>query len=147
MPLNYDTVYGMIKIVMDTNVLFAGLYSADGASFQVLQHLAGGRLQMVLSTPLLFEYEDVLKRNQLLLNLQSAEIEAVLDNLCAFSQYQKVYFLWRPYLPDAKDDLVLELAVAAQIKTIVTHNLKDFVGIDKFGVEAITPKTLLERLA
>jgi hypothetical protein len=37
--------------------------------------------------------------------------------------------------------------VAAQIKTIVTHNLKDFVGIDRFGVEAITPKTLLERLA
>lgn len=147
MPLDYHTVYGMIKIVMDTNVLFAGLYSADGASFQVLQHLAAGRLQMVLSTPILFEYEDVLKRNQLLLNLQSAKIEAVLDNLCAFSQYQKVYFLWRPYLPDAKDDLVLELAVAAQIKTIVTHNLKDFVGIDRFGVEAFTPKTLLERLA
>jgi putative PIN family toxin of toxin-antitoxin system len=147
MSLNYHTVYGMIKIVMNTNVLFAGLYSADGASFQVLQHLADGRLQTVLSTPLLFEYEDVLKRNQLLLNLQSTEIEAVLDNLCAFSQYQKVYFLWRPYLPDAKDDLVLELAMAARIKTIVTYNLKDFVGIDRFGVEAITPKTLLERLA
>jgi len=102
---------------------------------------------MVLSTPLLFEYEDVLKRNQSLLGLENAEIETVLDNLCAFSQYQKVYFLWRPYLPDAKDDLVLELAVAGQVDTIVTHNLKDFAGADKFGVEAITPKTLLERLA
>ncbi len=101
---------------------------------------------MVLSTPLLFEYEDVLKRNQSLLGLENAEIETVLDNLCAFSQYQKVYFLWRPYLPDAKDDLVLELAVAGQVDINVTHNLKDFVGIDKFGVEAITQKTLLERL-
>lgn len=101
---------------------------------------------MVLSTPLLFEYEDILKRNHSLLGLENAEIETVLDNLCAFSQHQKVYFLWRPYLPDAKDDLVLELAVADQVDTIVTHNLKDFVGIDKFGVDAITPKTLLERL-
>ena len=63
------------------------------------------------------------------------------------SQFQKVYFLWRPFLPDAKDDLVLELAVASQVSTIVTHNQKDFVGIDKFGVEAISPKTLLEKLA
>ena len=62
------------------------------------------------------------------------------------SQYQKIYFLWRPYLPDAKDDLVLELAVAAQVATIIPRNLRDFAGVDKLGVEAITPKTLLERL-
>ncbi len=131
---------------MDTNILFSGLYSASGASFKILEHLAAGRIRLALSTPLLFEYEDVLKRNQTKLNLLDEDIDVVLDNLCAFSRFQKVYFLWRPYLPDAKDDLVLELAVAAKVKTIVTHNLKDFVGIDKFSVEAIVPKTLLERL-
>ena len=76
----------------------------------------------------------------------NTKIEAVLDNLCGFSRHQKVYFLWRPYLPNPKDDLVLELAVAADVNTIVTHNLKDFVRAEKFGVEAITPKTLLEKL-
>jgi len=131
---------------MDTNILCSGLYSASGASFKILEHLAAGRIRLALSTPLLFEYEDVLKRNQTKLNLLDEDIDVVLDNLCAFSRFQKVYFLWRPYLPDAKDDLVLELAVAAKVKTIVTHNLKDFVGIDKFSVEAIVPKTLLERL-
>ncbi len=131
---------------MDTNILCSGLYSASGASFKILEHLAAGRIRPALSTPLLFEYEDVLKRNQTELNLLDEDIDVVLDNLCTFSRFQKVYFLWRPYLPDAKDDLVLELAVAAKVKTIVTHNLKDFVGIDKFGVEAIVPKTLLERL-
>ncbi|MDO9048903.1 MAG: putative toxin-antitoxin system toxin component, PIN family [Methylobacter sp.] len=136
----------MSKIIMDTNILFSGLYSASGASFKILEHLAAGRIQLALSTPLLFEYEDILKRNQTKLSLLDEDINVVLDNLCAFSRFQKVYFLWRPYLPDAKDDLVLELAVAAKVKTIVTHNLKDFVGIDKFGVEAIVPKTLLERL-
>lgn len=131
---------------MDTDILFSGLYSASGASFNILAHLAAGRIQLALSTPLLFEYEDVLKRNQAELNLLNDDIDAVLDNLCAFSRFQRIYFLWRPYLPAAKDDLVLELAVAAKIKTIVTHNLKDFSGINKFGVEAIAPKTLLERL-
>ncbi|MDX8129047.1 putative toxin-antitoxin system toxin component, PIN family [Methylomonas sp. OY6] len=136
----------MLEIVLDTNVLFAGLYSANGASFKLLELLAGGQLQTAISTPLLFEYEDVLKRNRSMLQLTDAEVDIVLDNLSAFSRHQKVYFLWRPYLPDPKDDLVLELAVAARVNTIVTHNLKDFARIEKFGVEAITPKTLLERL-
>lgn len=136
----------MNEIIMDTNVLFAGLYSASGASFKILEFLTEGRLRTVISTPLLFEYEDVLKRNRTMLQLTDDEIEVVLDNLCEFSRHQKVYFLWRPYLSDPKDDLVLELAVAAKANTIVTHNLKDFARIDKFGVEAITPKTLLERL-
>ena len=144
--IDHDTVYGIMKIIMDTNILFAGLYSNSGASFKVLDYLKNGDFQLALSTPLLFEYEDVLKRNQELLGLDSAKIDSVLDNICAYAEHQKVYFLWRPYLPDAKDDLVLELAVAANAKIIVTHNLKDFVGVEKFGVEAVNPKNLLERL-
>jgi len=136
----------MNQIVMDTNVLFAGLYSASGASFKILEYLTTGQIQTVLSTPLLFEYEDVLKRHRALLNLQDDEIDMILDNLCALSRFQKIYFLWRPYLSDPKDDHILELAVAAKVGIIVTHNLKDFAGTDRFGVEAVTPKTLLERL-
>ena len=64
----------MTKIVLDTNVLFAGLYSANGASFKVLQHLVAEHLQIMLSTPLLFEYEDVLMRNQSKLGLDNTKI-------------------------------------------------------------------------
>ena len=56
---------------MDTNVLFAALYSTKGASRLVLDYLRGGRIRTVLSTPLLFEYEDVLKRNQEILSLSN----------------------------------------------------------------------------
>jgi len=94
----------------------------------------------------LFEYEDILKRKQTELELSDQEIEVILDNLCYYSEFQKIYFLWRPYLKDPKDDHVLELAVASQIETIVTYNLKDFKVINKFGIQAITPKTLLEKL-
>lgn len=134
------------RIVLDTNVLYAGLYSANGKSYQLLRAIEAGRVRIALSTPLLFEYEDVLKRNQAVLNLSDAEVEIVLDNLCALADFQAVYFLWRPCLPDAKDDMVLELAVAAQVPRIVTFNAKDFHPASRFGIEIVTPKTLLEEL-
>jgi predicted nucleic acid-binding protein len=71
------------RIVLDTNVLYAGLYSNSGKSFQLLSAIAESKVRIALSTPLLFEYEDVLKRNQTVLNLNDMEVDAVLDNLCA----------------------------------------------------------------
>ncbi len=134
------------RIVMDTNVLFAGLNSARGKSYQLLQAIADGRVRIVLSTPLLFEYEDVLMRNQSVLGLSDTEVDVVLDNLCALADFQAVYFLWRPCLPDAKDDMVLEVAVAAQVGRIASFNAKDFRPASQFGIEIVTPKVLLESL-
>lgn len=134
------------RIVLDTNVLYAGLYSASGKSYRLLNAIACGQVHIALSTPLLFEYEDVLKRNYPMLGLSDAEVDVVLDNLCAQADFQSVYFLWRPCLPDAKDDMVLELAVAAQVPHIVTFNVKDFRPAARFGIDVITPKTLLEEL-
>jgi putative PIN family toxin of toxin-antitoxin system len=134
------------RIVLDTNVLYAGLYSASGKSHQLLRAIADGRLRIVLSTPLLFEYEDVLKRNQAVLNLSDAEVELVLDNLCALADFQAIYFLWRPCLPDPNDDMVLELAVAAQVPRIVSFNAKDFGPASRFGIEVLSPKIMLEEL-
>ena len=129
---------------MDTNVLFSGLYSSTGASFQILKLLDARIIQPVISTALLFEYEDVLKREQTILELSHKQVDIILDNICAFSKFQKIYFLWRPYLKDHKDDHVLEVAVASKTKTIVTHNLKDFRGVGKFGIKAISPGNFLE---
>ena len=129
---------------MDTSVLFAGLYSANGASHQILRLMDDGRITPVISTSLLFEYEDVLKRKQKELNLSEDEIEIILDNICALSKFQKIYFLWRPWLRDIKDDHVLEVAVTSGTRTIITHNTKDFKNIEKFNIQAVTPGAFLE---
>ncbi len=134
------------RIVLDSNVLYAGLYSASGRSHQLLKAVADGRVRIALSTPLLFEYEDLLRRNRAVLNLGDEEIDVVLDNLCALADFQAVYFLWRPCLPDAKDDMVLELAVAAQVPRIVTFNARDFRPASRFGIEVVTPGIMLEDL-
>ena len=136
-----------IRIILDTNVVYAGLYSSEGASFKILEAIEAGRLQMVLSTTLLFEYEDVLKRNQAKLGLSNSEIEKILDYFCMKSEHQSIHFLWRPCLPDPKDDHLLELAVAAGTRLIVTHNARDFSGSERFDTRAITPKKLLEEIS
>lgn len=133
-------------IIMDTNILFAALHSSAGASHQILRLIDSGALTPVISAPLLFEYEDVLKRKQKELSLSDSEIDVVLDNICALSKWQKIYFLWRPYLHDPKDDHVLEVAVASETKVIVTHNLKDFTGCERFGITAMRPGELLEAM-
>jgi len=136
----------ILNIILDTNVLHAGLYSSRGASYQVLKLIEKGKIKIVISTALLFEYEDVLKRNKSTLKLSDRDIEKILDNLCKIGNHQKIHFLWRPYLSDPKDDHILELAVASGTKTIVTHNIKDFSRVNKFGVRVITPKALLEEV-
>jgi hypothetical protein len=42
--------------------------------------------------------------------------------------------------------MVLELAVEASCDFIVTHNTKDFRGVERFGIQAITPGEFLRRL-
>ena len=134
------------RIILDTNVLYAGLYSSEGASYQILRAIERGKIRIILSTTLLFEYEDILNRKKLELRLSEKKIEAVLDNLCGLSDHQKIYYLWRPFLKDPNDDHILEVAVASQTDIIVTHNIKDFNGINKFGIRAITPKQLLREI-
>jgi len=132
------------RIVLDTNVLFAGLYSSEGASHQLLRAIEAGRVRIVMSTTLLLEYEDILRRNQQELKLSDRAVDSLLNSLCALSDHQKIWFLWRPCLPDPGDDHVLELAVAAGTKWIVSHNIRHFAEAKQFGVNALTPKQLLE---
>lgn len=132
--------------MLDTNVLVAGLWSREGASFRLLELARRGRVEPALSVPLVLEYEMVLKRRARELRLAPADIDAVLDWLCAIGHQQRIHFLWRPTLRDPRDELVLELAVAAGCHQIVTFNRKDFVGAERLGVQALTPAELLRQM-
>ncbi len=131
------------KAVVDTNVLYSGLYSAMGASHQILRLIEQRRIVPQLSTALLFEYEEVMKRNQRQLNLSDRAIDDVLNGFCSCGEGRKIHFLWRPQLSDPKDDHVLELAVAAGGVDIVTYNVKDFTQASLFGIRIIEPSKLL----
>jgi predicted nucleic acid-binding protein len=132
-----------MDIVLDTNVLFSAMRSSLGASYGLLRKIDHASLRLHLSTPLVLEYESVLKRNAL---LDKADVDAVVDYLCHIAEKHGIFYLWRPILQDPQDDHILELAVKANAM-IVTWNLKDFrPASEKFGLEVITPRELLKRL-
>ena len=132
------------KVIVDTNVLIAGLRSRRGASFALLELIGLGLFDTVVSVPLVLEYEDAALRGRIA--LPAKDIAAVIDYLCAVAAHQPIYFLWRPCLPDAKDDMVAEVAFAAGADFIITHNLRDFRPVSALGVTAITPSLFLKRI-
>lgn len=135
-----------IRVVLDTSVVVAALRSRHGASFRLMSLLEQGQFEVAISVPLLFEYEDVLTRHLEAGLYTQEDVDDFLDYFCQVAHRQSIFFLWRPYLPDAKDDMVLELAVAASCDAIVTHNQRDFMGTDRLGVRILTPKEFLQSL-
>ena len=148
----FDTVYAivysvnMLRAVIDTNVLVAALKSRNGASHEILRLADAGLFKPVVSVPLVTEYEDVLHRTEMGIALLRDQIDAVLDRICQLSINQTVYFLWRPFLPDPKDDMVFEVAMTSQSRYIITFNTGDFVPASQFGIQAITPREFLLEL-
>ena len=134
------------EIVIDTNILVAGLRSNRGAAFHLLQFVGTGLFGINLSVPLILEYEDVLHRGIPVLPVSSGAIDAILDFHCQVARHHKIYFLWRPFLRDPKDDLVLELAVKASCDYIVSYNKRDFVGVEQFNLQVLDAGEFLMRI-
>ncbi|MDX2194031.1 MAG: putative toxin-antitoxin system toxin component, PIN family [Gemmatimonadales bacterium] len=133
-------------VILDTNVLVAGLRSRRGASFALLESLAEDAFEISVSVPLFLEYEAVARRQARELGLTHADVDAVVDLICAKAHHRQIFYLWRPFLRDPKDDMVLEVAVEAGCRTIVTFTVRGFAGVEQFGIEAVTPPRFLARL-
>jgi putative PIN family toxin of toxin-antitoxin system len=132
-----------LKIVLDTNIIFSGLQSQKGTSHKLLRLLPDKSFEIVISVPLILEYESILLKHSKQLKLSHADIDDFLDYICSVAIHSKIFYLWRPFLPDPFDDHILELAVASSSKYIITYNLNDFESVSKFGIKAITPDEML----
>lgn len=133
----------MYQVVIDTNVLVAALLSNRGASHRLLRQVGDHRWRMNLSVPLDLEYEQTLKRVCTGGALSGGDIDSVLHFLCANANLRPIFFLWRPFLIDPKDDFVLELAVESRADFVLTFNTRDFVGAERFGIRVISPREFL----
>ena len=132
--------------MIDTNVMVAALKSKRGASFKLLSIIDQDKFQISISVPLIIEYEYALKRTDLNILLTDSEIDDILDYICLIADKRKIFYLWRPYLKDPKDDMVLELAVESESDYIITYNQKDFKEVSKFGIKTLTPKAFLRKI-
>jgi len=133
-----------VSCIVDTNVLLSGLRSQRGASFRLIQHVIDGIVAPSVTVPLALEYQDVLARPGLLPHYSPKEIGDFVDWWVSVSRARAVHFLWRPYLPDPKDDMLLEAALAAGAKHIVSFNLRHLESCVKLGVQPISPADYLK---
>jgi putative PIN family toxin of toxin-antitoxin system len=135
-----------MRVVLDTNVVFAGIRSSTGASREILYLVEAEAITPIVSVPLAFEYEAVLKRSELLreTGLSTRDMDDFLDYFFSKAHMQRIEYLWRPWLTDSKDDLVLECAINGGAHAIVTFNIGHFAQVPRhFGIPVMTPREIL----
>ena len=139
-----------MKIILDTNVLVMASRSRNGATHSLVSKLPSSKFEIAVTIPLYMEYRDVLSRPEILeLGYTLKDIEGFTQYLLSIAHKQSIYFLWRPWLKDPKDDMVLEAAFASQCEYIVTYNTKDFNGKgieENFGIKPVTAREFLKEI-
>jgi putative PIN family toxin of toxin-antitoxin system len=135
--------------VLDTTVMVAALRSDRGASRQLLLAALNREFELLLSVPLMLEYEAVLTRPQHLTasGLSGAEVGRVLDDLATIARPVRLAFRWRPVLSDPNDDMVLETGVNGGAGAIVTFNRRDFGEVGRsFHCAILLPAAALRQI-
>lgn len=139
---------GIMRVVVDTNVLVSAFLKPDTAPRQVLRACLCGEFQPVVSNSLFVEYTDVLFRPHLLERyvVSRNELDTVFDALMSVSDWVQIAYMWRPNLKDEADNHVVEACIAGNAQFIVTGNRADFSNpellFDSFRV--VAPAALME---
>ena len=139
----------LMRVVLDTSVIVAGLRSRLGASNRLLVAVAQGRIRPLVTTAVFLEYEAVLLRaeHRLATAMSEADVAGFLAALAASAEPVEISFRWRPQLRDPADELMLEAAVNGRAAALVTHNLADFTAVaPRFAVRLLTPSLLMREL-
>lgn len=140
-----------MRLVLDTATMVAAIRSNAGASRWLLRAALERQrdLMLLVSVPLLIEYEAVMTRPEHLeaAGLSAMDVGVLLDAVAAVAEPVKLAFLWRPTLADADDDMVLETAVNGQADEIVTFNRRDFDTVaEQFGIPLLSPGDAVKKL-
>ena len=138
-----------MRLVLDTDVVVAGMRSPTGASAAILRYIREGYVTLLLSVPLAIEYEAVCQKaeHRLASGLSERQTDIFVSAIIAMAEPVETHFLWRPQLRDPNDEMVLEAAVNGRADTLVTFNLRDYGNApSRFGVDLLLPRTANERI-
>ena len=138
-----------MRIVVDTNI-FLGACLVTGPASAVIVTCLRGQVVPLMRTTLFNEYEDVLARTELFSQsrLNREERSELLDIFLSVCEWTRIFYAWRPNLPDEGDNHLVELAVAGNAKYIVTRNLRDVsrMELNFPNLVVLTPEAFLKEL-
>jgi len=132
-----------VRIVLDTNVLVAGLLSAAGPPAWIVEAVVTGDIELALSMAIRQEYEDVLGRPEF--RFPAVQIQTLLGVIDRSALWVAAVPPCPVALPDPDDEPFLGVA-AASGSVLVTGNLRHFPARSRGVVEVLTPRELVERL-
>jgi len=133
----------VMKIVLDTNVLYAALRSGTGASAGVLKSVVAGQIDLLLSVALAYEYTDVLLRDPRVFARESRDVHDLIDFLIANSLRSNLPRRDERLAGDVDDERVAQLALYGQSDHLVTHNTRHFRPLIERGISVVTPAMLI----
>ncbi|MGB8436411.1 MAG: putative toxin-antitoxin system toxin component, PIN family [Burkholderiales bacterium] len=132
-----------MRIVLDTNVLVAGLLSVAGPPGWIVEAVLAGDFEPAFDDAIRQEFEDVLRRAEF-----GFPAERVDEILAVFDRFGLVVTAAEPWpiaLPDRDDEPFLA-AAAASASVLVTGNLRHFPMRARRGVVVMTPREFMDRL-
>jgi putative PIN family toxin of toxin-antitoxin system len=137
-----------VRLVLDTNVLVAAVRSRRGSSRQLLKAALVSEYSLLISVPLMMEYESVLTRPEHLAASHASveDVQVILHGLATVCARVQLAYLWRPMLRDPKDEMVLETAANGSADVLCTFNTRDFFAARRFGIEVATPSMVWHKL-
>jgi putative PIN family toxin of toxin-antitoxin system len=130
-----------MKIVLDTNVLVSGLLQPFGPSGQIVRLVASGELVLCHDSRILAEYREVLLREKF--RFDPERVEILMEEIRGGG----IPVAARPLairLPDADDELFLEVALAGGAQCLVTGNLKHYPADARHGIEVLSPRSFID---
>ena len=131
-----------VQIVIDTNVIVSGLRSKRGAAYRLLCLLNDPRWEVNISTTLLFEYGEILKR-EFAGRYTEQDLDDLLDGFCHIARQRDIFYVWRPASADPDNEFLIDLAISAQADFLITYNPRDVQRVKQFGVKVVTPGEFL----
>ena len=140
----------MKAYVLDTDVLVAAFRSDAGASRWLLEAARGRRFKLLLSVPLMLEYESVLTHPEHLAasGASAEDVSAVLDELASVGERVELAVRLRPMLSDPNNEMVLQTAINGRADAIVTFNERDFRRVaGRFRCSVLRPVEAVRQLA
>jgi putative PIN family toxin of toxin-antitoxin system len=132
-----------MRVVLDTNVLVAGLLSVTGPPAWIVEAVLAGELDLALDAAIREEYEDVLQRPEF--GFDPAHVDDVLAAIDRFSFLVTAVPPWPDRLSDPDDEPFLAVA-AATGSVLVTGNVRHFPARSRRGVRVQTPRGLVDAL-
>lgn len=130
-----------MKVVVDTNVLVAGLLSPFGPPGEIVRMIASGTVSVCIEARILTEYADVLGRPKFHFDVEQVRVlleQIRLDGLSVAGTPLA------SRLPDPTDEPFLEAALAGDAACVITGNSKHFPASKRQGMAVLSPAEFLD---